>query len=208
MKVVKDGRTYYTNSVGYDVPEELMKGYDLRKDQTIELIARKVTELQEQMKKTKLECIEMIRDMQEDLYNEYNVRLGSDVSDNITFSSFDGLTRVKLETKQLRTFNEKIKVARTQINRCITKWADGANSNLKTVVDQAFKIDKDGRFNYGAIISLTKLEIDDPDWKEAVGLIRESQDVLLSRQYFTVEKRTKMPPKAEYEMVDLNFSRM
>ena len=71
------------------------------------------------------------------------------------------------------------------------------------MVEQAFKVDKKGRINTGAVLSLRRIEIDAPDWKEAMRAITERLQVLASRVYVRAYERD---ASGAYQPSSLDFA--
>ena len=71
------------------------------------------------------------------------------------------------------------------------------------MVEQAFKVDKKGRINTGAVLGLRRIEIDDPDWQEAMRAITESLQVLDSRVYVRAYERN---ASGAYQPISLDFA--
>lgn len=81
---------------------------------------------------------------------QYSTKLGSDKG-NVTLTSYDGTLRVTVAVGNVISFGPEIQPAQTLIHSCLNRWSEGANSNLKAVVLDAFDVDKQGSMNVGKI---------------------------------------------------------
>ena len=86
-------------------------------------------------------------------------------------------------------FNEKLQVAKTLIDNCITRWSEGSRPEIKTLVDDAFQVDKQGNISTGRILGLRRLAIADPEWAEAMQAITDSMQVVSSKTYMRFYER-------------------
>ena len=132
----------------------------------------------------------------------YGVRLGG-VKGNVQLLSFDGKYKLCRDYGQLLTFDEGLQAAKELINGCLRRWYKGSRPELRAVVEQAFKVDKKGRINTGAVLGLRRIEIDDPEWQEAMKAITESLQVLDSRVYVRAYERD---PSGAYQPISLDFA--
>nr|WP_321265233.1 DUF3164 family protein [uncultured Sphaerochaeta sp.] len=204
MKKEIDGKTYYKNSKGNLVPEDLIKPYDLIKDQTVNLAFSKVMDLRHQMIETKAEVMAMIAELQQVLADQYQITLGGK-KENLMVSSFDGAVRIVVAMNEYQSFDEKIHIAKQVIDSCIERWAEGTNANLKVIIDQAFAINQSGHMDIRSIVNLRRLNIDDEEWKKAMDIISDSLQTVVSKQYFRVYRRDS---EGKYLMVNLDLASM
>ena len=60
------------------------------------------------------------------------------------------------------------------INRCITRWSEGANDNIRALVDRAFRTNAKGQLRTTAILDLLRLDIEDEEWLRAMEALKDS----------------------------------
>ena len=80
-------------------------------------------------------------------------------------------------------------MAKELIDQCIHEWSNGARSEIRALVNDAFQVDKEGRVNTARILSLRRLDIQDEKWLTAMQAIGESIQVAGSKTYFRVYER-------------------
>jgi hypothetical protein len=108
---------------------------------------------------------------------------------NITLSSYDGKYRVSRRIADSITFDERLHVAKELIDKCILRWSEGSNPQIRALVQHAFQTDKVGNINTSRVLGLTRLNIDDQDWAHAMQAIRDAIQVVCSKAYVTVHER-------------------
>jgi len=191
-----------TDSLGRKVPEHLVKNIDKRRDSTVRKIAAKALE----MKKILVEFKEEIRD---EIYSfvdtsagEYGVKLGGKKG-NITLNSYDGQYRLMVSMNDNITFDERLQIARELIGKCIERWSDGARSEIRVLVNDAFQVDKTGKISTARVLGLRRLDIQDKDWKKAMTAITESVQITGTKQYLRIYERD---ANGEYQMIPLDVA--
>lgn len=108
---------------------------------------------------------------------------------NVTLTSFDGKFKVMVAVNDTIQFNEKLQVAKQLIDKCIASWSEGANENLRAIVDDAFNVGKSGLVSTSRVLGLRRLNIKDPTWKKAMDAITESMQVASSKTYMRFYER-------------------
>lgn len=198
-----DGKTYYVDATGRLVPSEMVPEYDKIKDQTVECVYAKLMELRQRMLEVKADTLQTITDLKSVLETQYSVRFGD--KNNMSFTTIDGRKRLRVDQNTIKSFDEKILVAKAKIDALIEKWSEGSNVNLVAIVKQAFELDQSGNINVARVLSLRRLAVDDPGWKEAMDLISDSFQPVMSKQYLNMQVRQS---DGRYAAIDLNFARM
>jgi len=113
---------------------------------------------------------------------EYETSLGG-VKGNLTLRSFDGLREVRVQVAENLAFDERLKVAEKLVGDCVTDWARDARPELQTLVQRAFKTDKEGNVSTAAVLALRRLNIEDERWQRAMRAIADSVVATGSKSY-------------------------
>lgn len=205
MRQEVNGKVFYEDNRGRMIPEELVKDYDKLKDQVVMDSFEGLKDLRQHMLEVKAQVMEDIYTLVQMSAERYGVSLGGDKG-NVTVSSYDGRVKLVIAVNEYQSFNENIRLAKQVIDQCIEKWSEGANANLRTVIDQAFAVNQSGRFNVASIMGLRRLAIDDPDWHKAMEIIADSIETGCSRKYFRVYTRPKMDDP--YNMVQFDLANL
>lgn len=194
---------YRKNAAGHLVPEESISGLELARDELVTGIAGQAKSLQVSMRGWKRKSMEDIYAFLDLMAEKYGAKMGG-AKGNISLRSFDGRYRVEINTSDFLTFGEQIHAAKVLIDACIHKWTKDSGVEIQALVEHAFQVDKRGRFNVGRILTLTRLEFDDPDWQAAMQAIKDAMQVVTSKSYIRVYERIGSSDK--YEQINLDMA--
>jgi hypothetical protein len=181
-------------------PVEMIKEIDLARDALVKEIAGRARELAEITREFKARTMQDIEAFVELSAERFDTSIGG-VKGNISLRSYDGRYRVQRDMDEYLTFDERLQVAKALIDECIHKWADGATVEIRALINDAFQVDKRGRVNTKRILSLRRINIEDPTWKRAMDAISESIQVAGSRAYIRVYERQ---DNGEYRQINLD----
>ncbi|WP_354624866.1 DUF3164 family protein [Psychromonas sp. MME2] len=195
---------YRRNAHGNLVRIENIKQIDLLRDELVLKIAEKAQGLQTLIAEHKAWAMGEINAFVELSANEYDKTLGGKKG-NVTLHSFDGEFRINRSKADVRHFDERIQIAKELIDECIHSWSDGANPNLMTMVDMAFKVDKQGNIDVNQVLALGRLDIQDDKWEQAMKAARDAIQVTASIPYLRIYRRDK---NEEYRPVVLEYSKL
>lgn len=113
------------------------------------------------------------------IFEKYEVQLGGKKG-NITLKSFDGTQEVQVAVAEQVSFGPELQAAKALIDECIEDWAEGANDNIRTLVEDAFQVNKAGRIDTGRVFGLRRLAMKDRDgnpdarWGRAMDAIADA----------------------------------
>lgn len=119
---------------------------------------------------------------------KYEVRLGGNKG-NVTLMSYDGKYKLVRQMAEDITFGEQLQAAKALVDECLRDWTQGARSELRALVDQAFQVDKEGNLSTTRILGLRRLEITDGRWLRAMQAISDSIQVTGTKPYVRVYER-------------------
>lgn len=179
---------YKVNGQGHLVPIETIAQIDLARDELVMEIVAKAKVLQEDMRKFKEHMMGDIAAFVSLSAEKYQAHIGG-TKGNITLSSYDGKYRVSRRIADSITFDERLHIAKELIDKCILRWSEGSNPQIRALVQHAFQVDKTGKINTSRVLGLTRLDIVDPDWANAMQAIRDAIQVVSSKAYVTVHER-------------------
>ena len=108
---------------------------------------------------------------------------------NVTLYSFDGQYKVQRAVSETLQFDERIQAAKSLIEECLQDWTAGSRDELKTIIDRAFDVDKEGNLNTNKILALRRVDIKDERWRRAMDAISDSVQVIGSKSYVRIYKR-------------------
>lgn len=192
-----DESKFMKNAQGAFIPIENVKAVDKLRDDLVKNLMSKTKEVQKIIEDHRNICWEDIKAFLEISASEHNVKYGGEKG-NITLLSYDGKYKVVIANQDYISFNEKLQIAKDLIDECIRKWAKGADKNLLALVNDAFKVDKQGKISTEKILGLRRLEINDFTWNEAMKAITESITVEDSKRYIRFYERRDKDGKYEH----------
>ena len=164
---------YLRNAAGHLVPRNQVREQDLLRDQVATELATLAQSIHEQLATFKTKALADIADLVRIAGERYDVKLGGKKG-NVTIASYDGRFKIVRAYSELITFTEELEAAKALINACIDRWSEGANDNIRALVDRAFRTDTKGQIKTAAVLELLRLEIADDEWQRAMQAIRDS----------------------------------
>jgi hypothetical protein len=193
---------YMENSHGSLVPKAHIHAIDLLRDQTVMNIVKQTEEINKILRFFKMQTMRDIDAFVQLSAEKYKVKWGGKRG-NITLLSFNGEYKVIRSINDYIVFDERLQIAKEQIDNCAKKWSDGSRSEIKALINYAFQVDKTGKISTERILGLRRLDIKDPDWLKAMELISDSIQVTGSKEYVRIYKRNK---EGKYDQIDLDFA--
>ena len=180
---------FMKDSKGRLVPLEMVSEIDRTRDEVVRELVTAAKRLQAAMTGFKTRAMGDVQAFVELSAERYGVQMGG-TKGNTTLTSFDGNFKVQVAIAEHLVFDERLQAAKHLVDQCLTDWSADSRAELKTVVLDAFQVDREGRVNTGRILSLRRLAIDDPRWLSAMRAISDSMQVMGSKSYIRVYERT------------------
>lgn len=195
---------YRQDAKGNLVPLANIKEIDLLRDELVMEIAGKAHKVQQQMTAFKADSMADIAAFVQLSADRYDVAVGGKKG-NVTLHSFDGAYRVNLSMQDTLVFDEGLLAAKALIDECINEWTEGSRSELKTLINAAFQVDKEGNISTARVLGLRRLDIKDEKWQRAMEALSDSLQVHTSKQFVRVYKRD---DAGEYQLVSLDIAKI
>lgn len=183
-----DFEDYMKDSQGRLVHKDNVKEIDLTRDGLVRHIKDDAVRVRKQMAEFKHVAMSEIDAFVEMSASDYGVSLGGKKG-NLNLFSYDGRYKIQVQVAEYIVPDERIKAAKVLIDQLLNSWTQGSRSEVKTIINDAFAVDREGRFNLRRILGLRRLEISDPDWKKAMQAIGDSLQVIGSKRYMRVYER-------------------
>lgn len=197
-----DPSQYRTDARGALVPINSIKPSDLMRDDLIKEIIAKVTPLNAQLAELKRDVINDLRSFIDISANEYGVALGGKKG-NVTLTSFDGSYRIQIAMQDTLHFDERLQAAKQLIDECLHEWTQNSGADLKTIVQAAFDVNKEGQINTSRVLGLRRLNIQNEKWLQAMNILSDSIQVQASKEYVRFYQRNK---DGKYELINLDIA--
>ena len=195
---------YRQDAKGNLVPLTNIKEIDLLRDELVMEIAGKAHKVQQQMTAFKADSMADIAAFVQLSADRYDVAVGGKKG-NVTLHSFDGAYRVNLSMQDTLVFDEGLLAAKALIDECINEWTASSRTELKTLINAAFDVDKEGNISTARVLGLRRLEIKDEKWQRAMEALSDSLQVHTSKQFVRVYKRDEA---GDYQLLSLDIAKV
>lgn len=192
-------KKYWKNAEGDLIPVSRIFPHEKKSDRLVESLHKRIGNLQEKIKAEKAAIAKSVNDYLAVVAADHN----EEWEGGTTLFNFDKSKQVEVRLSKHYVTDERMGIAETKIKNLIRKWAPGSNDNLIALVEIAFELDKQGKYNVDKIIELRKVKIKDKEWKEAMDLAFDSISTDYTKTYFNFRKKNadgKLVP------IPLNFS--
>ena len=179
---------YWTDANGNLVPESKVKQIDQVRNQLVYDLCRMAEVESLALSTFKLSSMAEVSAFVALSLEQYGVRTGGEKG-NVTLVSYDGKYKLVRQMQDKIVFGEQLMAAKELIDECVHIWAQGANDNIKALVNHAFQTDKEGKINTGRVLSLRRLDIKDEKWQQAMQAIADSMQTASTKPYVRFYKR-------------------
>ncbi len=173
---------YKKDAQGRLVPIAMIRPIDLARDNLVQEIVAKATAVSAE---------------------QYSVKIGGEKG-NVSLVSYDGRYKVQRAIQETLVFDERLQAAKALIDACLQRWSEGAQPEIKVLINDAFQVDKSGNINTGRVLGLRRLDIQDDEWQRAMKAIGEALQVAGSKSYVRVYER--IGTSSKYRPISLDMA--
>lgn len=170
---------YWLNAAGDRIRLTNISEVDQMKDEVTRRLVAGAKLIQDAMADFKALALEEVMATKALLFEKYEAKIGGKKG-NITLKSFDGTQEVQVSVAEQISFGPELQAAKALIDECIEDWAEGANDNIRTLVEDAFQVNKAGRIDTGRVFGLRRMNMKDRDgnpdarWGRAMDAIADA----------------------------------
>lgn len=179
---------YWADASGNLIPESKVKQIDQLRNQVVYDLCRNAEAESLALRTFKANAMMEVHSFVALSLEQYGVKLGRDKG-NVTLTSYDGRYKLVRQMQDKIVFGEQLMAAKALIDECVHEWAEGANDNLKVMVNHAFQSDKEGKINIARVLDLRRMDIKDPKWLLAMQAIADSMKTDSTKPYIRFYKR-------------------
>ena len=172
------------------IKKELVKPIDKDRDKLVKAIVKEATKVSGTIATFKADAMTKVADFVDRSAAEYGAKSGGSKG-NMQLYTYDGSHRVEIAVSENKAFDERLQVAKSLIDDCIRDWMKGSNKNIQALVQDAFRVDKQGKVSVERIMGLRRLDIEDDRWENAMNAIADSLQITGSKRYIRVYQRNK-----------------
>ena len=178
---------YRPDARGNLIPIENIKEIDLDRDELVKEIFAAIETPMRELEQARRNGIEDVRAFVELAAEKYGAKPSK--KGNVTLHSFDGELRVTVAMADVLTFDERLTAAKTLIDECLDEWTQDSRQELKTIVQQAFDVNKEGNISTAKVLGLRRLNIEHEKWQRAMTAIDDSIHTQTTREYIRIHRR-------------------
>lgn len=201
-KVTVGNEIYWKDANGNLKPEALVKEIDKERDELVRQFVNRAEEVSQLLGNFKQSVFDDVGAFISLSAEKYGVKIGG-AKGNVSLFTYDGAYKLQVAIKENIRFDERIHAAKALIDECLHDWSEGAKPELKALIDNAFEVDKEGNLSTAKILSLRRVEIDDPRWNQAMTAISDSVQVVGSKDYIRFYKRDE---NGKYQPISLDVA--
>ena len=204
-KITLNPDDFMKDGFGRLVPLNLVAEIDKIKDEVVVRLSDRAKKLQAEMIKFKQDAYSEVAAFLALSAAEYEMSYGGKKG-NVKLSSYDHSRTIQVQISDDLDCDERLDLAKELIDTCLDRWTVDGKKEIRTIVNDAFAVNKKGRFNVSRILSLRRHNFKDPDWIKAMDLICDSLQVSGSKSYFRAYERT--GEENRQTCITLDFSKL
>lgn len=176
------------NALGHLVPEEQVREIDKLRDELVQRLVARARLLSAQIASEKRLFFSEIDAFVSLSLSEYGIERGGKKG-NVTLISYDGRYKIERAVAELIKFDERLQAAKALIDACLNDWTADSRTELRTIVQDAFRVDQSQNIRVQQILGLRRFDISDERWKLAMTAISESIMIVGSKSYVRFHER-------------------
>ncbi len=196
---------FMQDAAGRLVPVANIKPEHLLEDEMVRELHAHATAHRAALAGFKEGAFSKVRAFMEILAQQYGSARGG-AKGNVKFTSFDGTLSVQLAVGEYISFGPELQIAKQLVDECLRSWTEGANDNLRAIVNDAFQVDREGKVNPDRILSLRRLQIQDETWQRAMTAIGDAVRTTRSKEYIRFYARE--APEKDPVLVPLDIAKV
>jgi len=200
---LKDKKGRWIDSKGDAIPVKYIDPIEKKRDQLVENLILKAKKLNKQIIKFKTDSLAEIEKYIRDTEKTYGIKVQTKEGNKI-LSSFSNTEKVMVKVNKSMDFDDRLALAKNLIDECIKRWAKGSDDKIKLLIEDAFRVDKQGNIDKERILSLRKIKIKSKDWQKAMEIISDSIRVVGKRTYIIFMTKN---DKEIWESIPLDIAR-
>lgn len=194
---------YWQDASGNLIPESKVKDIDKLRHQVVTDLCHMAKQRRDGLAEFKAKAMQEVAALVATSMEQYGVKTGGEKG-NVTLTSFDGKYRLVRQMQDRIVFGEQLMAAKALIDECVQEWSEGANDNIRALVNHAFQTDKEGKINTGRVLGLRRLDIRDAKWQQAMQAIADSMQTASTTPYVRFYERDE--GTGEYRAISLDVA--
>ncbi|MEM9968471.1 MAG: DUF3164 family protein [Pseudomonadota bacterium] len=198
-----EGKLFMKDGRGAYLPLDSVPPRLKLEDETVRRIMGHIIASSEHARRAKLFAFAELDGLDGVLAQEYKVQKRGARRGNGTYTTVDGLFRIKIKVHDHIGYGPEIQIAKELFDACLIEWAADAKQELRAIVTNAFKTDKEGNIDHAALQVLLSVESDDERWLQGQRAIVDSARSVSTSVYLNCQRRETHTDKWETVSTDL-----
>ncbi|KZL19049.1 DUF3164 family protein [Pseudovibrio sp. Ad37] len=195
----------WKNAKGHFIPLSVITIPKQLESELVERLCTQAKDAHRTMKVLKANSISEVDSFRDLLAAQFELSRGGEKG-NLTLHSYDGAFKIVKQCSEHIGFGPELQIAKQLIDKCINQWSEGANENLKIIVNRAFEVDKKGKISTARVLELRTYKIDHPDWVQAMEALSEAVIAMDTATYIRFYERNELT--GEYEPIVLHMAKV
>lgn len=165
----------------------------------------KVLELQAALAKFRDDSVGQVLAYRDMMMSDYGVKVGG-TQGNISLRSECGRWLIKYQIQNTISFKGELEAAKALIFECLNEWTSQAGEELKEFVTRVFQLNSKGRIDTHEILGLSKMNITDERWLEAMRAIDDAVKRDFAATYinfYSVNPKTRVETRIPLDIAKL-----
>lgn len=198
---------YLEDAKGRLVPQDQISPLEIEEDALVRHVYEMFKAQHELLTVLKLKTFSGVQALVDLADEQYGAKIGGKKG-NLTLYSFDG--RIKLTRKNADdiAFGIELQAAKALIDECLHEWTEGGPEEIKALITDAFRVDKEGKISTGKVLGLRRHKFKHPKWRRAMEAISDAVKVVAQKSYVQVFVRASSNPDAAWVNLSLDFARV
>ena len=193
---------FMEDGLGRLVHIDQVREIDKLRDELVRNLVAMAVNLQLAMIDFKTIAMDEINAFVDQSAREYDVQMGGKKG-NLTLYTYDMNYKIMIQISEYLVFDERFQVAKTLIDECFNTWTKDSRSEIRTVINDAFAVNQEGKVNVRRILALRRLDIPEEKWQKAMKAISDSLLVAGSKSYMRIYKRIEQTKAWQVISLDL-----
>lgn len=183
------GAVFMADAKGALWPIEVVKKQDLLRDELVRALFAQAEEEAARLKAFKARAFADVDSFLDLVAEQYGTQLKGDKG-NVSLTSYDGSLRILVQIADVISFKSaELQACKAIVDELIAEWSVDSQAELRAIVMNAFRVDKAGQINRGALLGLLRLEISEPRWVKAMAALKDSITIDGTKAYIRFSKR-------------------